>query len=187
MRRRTSPADAIQTGGVSRPIMRMAARDRVLPDENRYVIRVPNATPSLVERYAFDSKASVLAKVRFNRLIDMFFSVTAFSIGSRVDSTMPEGTQFQTDEVYLAVTGTGQEFVVPVQACGRGKHLSLDRTREMFRFCRLSFPELTPRPVGITVRQVNSAEVIAIIELVEEVGEIKVFNEKHYRLVTGGE
>ncbi|WP_058868439.1 hypothetical protein [Chloracidobacterium thermophilum] len=44
---------------------------RIVPDPNLTETKLPDATPGLVSRYALDDEQALLAKVRYNRLIDM--------------------------------------------------------------------------------------------------------------------
>lgn len=49
------------------------------------------------------------------------------------------------------------------------------------------FPNLTPRPVAVQFKIDDKGEVIVMFELTEIEGEIKLVDEKHYRLVSSSE
>ncbi len=49
--------------------------------------------------------------------------------------------------------------------------------------CRKSFPNLVPRPVAVQFVRDANGETIVMFELTEYEGDIRVVDEKHYRLV----
>ncbi len=63
----------IQPAGRSRYRFVLVNADlaRIVPDPNFTETKLPDATPGLVSRYALDDEQALLAKVRYNRLIDM--------------------------------------------------------------------------------------------------------------------
>src|SRR5262249_49076149 len=106
---------------VYRMIQRKATR--IVPSDQQYEIKIPDATPEIVARYALGDEQAALAKVRYNRLIDIFLRVTAYSLQNHLrtsvrTSSAASKSQIETDEVYVAVRNTGQQFIVPVQAKG---------------------------------------------------------------------
>jgi len=42
--------------------------------------KIPDSTPELVGAYALDDEQALLAIVRYNRLIDIFLSLTTYSL-----------------------------------------------------------------------------------------------------------
>jgi hypothetical protein len=45
----------------------------LVPNVNMTVTKVPDCTPGMVAKYAFNDEQALLAKIRYNRLIDVFF------------------------------------------------------------------------------------------------------------------
>ncbi len=43
------------------------------------VVKVPDATPGLVTKYALDDEQGLLARLRYNRLIDIFTGLVCYS------------------------------------------------------------------------------------------------------------
>lgn len=43
-------------------------------------IKTPDATPEIAAAYALSDEQALLAKVRYNRLLDIFLSVAAYSL-----------------------------------------------------------------------------------------------------------
>jgi len=92
------------------------SRTRIVPDKNRFVLTLLDIAGVYVYSHCRRRKDLLLAKVRYNRLIDVFLRVTAYSLQSHLRTTVPDVGQIETDELYVAVRNTGQQFIVPVQA-----------------------------------------------------------------------
>jgi hypothetical protein len=147
---------------------------------NRAVTKVPDATPSIISKYALNDEQAVLAKLRYNRLIDMFLRLTCYSLQNHMRTKVKDIGQIEIDELYLGIDRAGVHHVIPVQAKGGRDRLSTVQVDQDLNFCRERFPTLTCRPVG-AMSLPN--DVIAVFEFVEEDGEIRVLEEKHYKLV----
>lgn len=63
--------------------------------------KVPDATPGIVAKYAFNDEQALLAKVRYNRLVDIFTGVTCYSLQNHLRTTVSEIGQVETDEIYV--------------------------------------------------------------------------------------
>ena len=50
------------------------------PNPNLAVTKVPDATPGIIAKYALSDEQAVLARVRYNRLIDIFLGITCYSL-----------------------------------------------------------------------------------------------------------
>jgi len=70
----------IKGAGTGRYLFTQARTSRIEPDESMLPIKVPNATPEILLANAFDDEQALLAKVRYNRLIDLFLGMTAHSL-----------------------------------------------------------------------------------------------------------
>lgn len=156
---------------------------RIVPSANYLRIKIPDATPEIVTAYALTDEQALLAKVRYNRLIDIFLRVTAYSLQNHLRTTVQDVGQIETDEVYVAVNNTGQQFVIPVQAKGGNDQIGGVQIRQDLALCREKYPALTPRSVAVQFVREQSQEVIVMFELTEAGGEICVVDEKHYKLV----
>jgi hypothetical protein len=183
---RTAPAGqewVMELAG--RAVYRMALRpiSRIVPDPNYQRIKVPDATPELVAAHATTDEQALLAKVRYNRLIDLFLRVTAYSLQSHLRTSVPGVGQIETDEVYVAVNNHGQQFAIPVQAKGGADQIGVVQIAQDLALCRKAFPRLTPRPVAVQFVRDAGDEVIVMFELSEADGHVRVVDQKHYRLV----
>ena len=161
---------------------------RIRPSESLAPIKLPDATPEIVARFALGDEQALLAKVRYNRLIDIFLRVTAYSLQNHLRTTVPDIGQIETDEVYVAVNNVGNQFVIPVQAKGGTYQIGIVQLRQDFALCRQTYPDLAPRPVAVQfVRDLSGAETIVMFALTEIDGDIRALDEKHYRLVPANE
>ena len=189
--RKTLPQDVIDTqpegyewiiegAGDAKYIFKLVPLNRILPNPNLLSIKIPDATPEIIGKYALGDEQALLAKVRYNRLIDVFLGVTAYSLQNHLRTKVPEIGQIEIDEVYVAVDKHGRQFAVPVQAKGGRDQHGVVQASQDIAWCAQRLPDLICRPVAV---QFVSATKIAMFELVEDGGTIKVVEERHYELV----
>lgn len=164
---------------------RLAKINRILPRENQYEIKIPDATPEIIRRHALNDEQALLAIVRYNRLIDIFLGVTAYSLQNHLRTNVPSIGQIETDEIYVGVRKTGEQFVIPVQAKGGTDQLGAVQLQQDLALCRHKFPHLTPRLVAVQFKL--TGKVIVMFEVVLQNDEMKILDERHYRLVPASE
>lgn len=170
----------IEGAGRARYRFRQVRLNRIEPREELLTIKIPDATPEIIGAYALTDEQALLAKVRYNRLIDVFLGVTAFSLQNHLRTTVTGVGQIEIDEIYVGINRHGRQFVVPVQAKGGNDKHGVVQTQQDIVCCAQKFPELTCRAVSA---QFMDDSRIAMFELTVEDGEIKVVDEKHYQLV----
>ena len=49
------------------------------PNRNYASTKIPDSTPGIIAKYAFSDEQAVLARVRYNRLIDIFLGIACYS------------------------------------------------------------------------------------------------------------
>lgn len=174
----------IRLAGRGRYRFVLAKVSRIVPNPSLLEIKIPDATPEIIARHAKSDEQALLAKVRYNRLIDIFLRVAAYSLQSHLRTAIPDVGQIETDELYVAVRNTGQQFIVPVQAKVGKDQLGIVQVEQDLALCQHAFPELTPRLVAVQFVKDKHGETIAMFELVLQGDELKVADEKHYRLVS---
>ena len=89
-------------------------------------------------------------------------------------------SQIEIDEVYVGVDKHGEQFALPVQAKGGSDRLSVVQTAQDPACCREKFAGLTCRPISA---QFMSGDLIAMFELALDGEDVKLVEEKHYKLV----
>jgi len=142
--------------------------------------KVPDSTPGIIERYALTDEQALLAKVRYNRLIDIFSGVTCYSLQNHLRTTVPEMGQVEVDEVYVGVDRRGAHYVFPVQAKGGNDKLGIVQIEQDVALCADKFPELVCRPIAA---QFMSNNLIALLSFEDGPDGLAIADEKHYRLV----
>lgn len=170
----------IQGAGDAKYIFKLVPYNRITPNPNLLSIKIPDATPEIIGCYALGDEQALLAKVRYNRLIDLFLGVTAYSLQNHLRTKVPEVGQIEIDEVYVAVDKHGRQFVIPVQAKGGHDHHGVVQTFQDIAWCAHKLPDLISRPVSV---QFVSDTELAMFELCEKNGVVKIVDEKHYELV----
>lgn len=170
----------VEGAGRSRYRFKQVRLHRIVPREELLTIKVPDATPEIIAAYALSDEQALLAKVRYSRLVDMFLGITAFSLQNHLRTTVKGVGQIEIDEIYVGIDRHGHQFVVPVQAKGGNDKHGVVQTEQDIKCCAEKFPNLTCRAVSA---QFMSEERIAMFELTVVDGEVKVVDEKHYKLV----
>lgn len=170
----------IEGAGRARYRFRLVRLNRIIPREELVTIKVPDATPEIIGAYALGDEQALLAKVRYNRLVDIFLGITAYSLQNHLRTTVKGIGQIEIDEVYVGIDRHGRQFVVPVQAKGGSDKHGVVQTQQDIAFCQQAFKHLLCRPISA---QFMSDDRIAMFELTVIDGVIKVVDEKHYQLV----
>ncbi|MDH2298733.1 hypothetical protein [Cobetia sp. 29-18-1] len=174
----------IEGAGVARYRFKQVKLSRIVPREDLVTVKIPDATPEIIGVNALGDEQGLLAKVRYNRLIDIFLGIAAYSLQNHLRTTVKGLGQIEIDEIYVGVNSNGQQYVIPVQAKGgKDKHGSTQTEQDM-RCCVEKFPDLICRAVSVQFMEDSR---IAMFELIVEDDEIKVVREKHYRLVPSSE
>jgi len=152
----------------------------ITPNPNMATIKIPDSTPQIVANYAQTDEQALLAKVRYNRLVDIFLGIATFSLQNHLRTTVEGIGQVELDEVYVGVDKAGRQYVAPVQAKGGSDKHSAVQTLQDIACCAEKFPKLICRPISA---QFASDDVIAIFELTEDGDSVRIVEEKHYKLV----
>ena len=158
----------------------LVADNPLIPNPNLAETKVPDATPGIVTKYALSDEQALLAKLRYNRLIDIFTGITTYSLQSHLRTTVPSMGQVETDEIYIGLDKKGAHYVVPVQAKGGSDKLSVVQIEQDAGLCAHKFPNLICRPLGA---QFIADEVIVLFEFEQTPAGPRISSEKHYRLV----
>src|SRR5262249_3953136 len=147
-------------------------------------IKVPDATPGMIVKYALSDEQALLAKLRYNRLIDIFTGVTCYSLQSHLRTSVPSLGQVETDEVYVGVDRQGAHYVIPVQAKGGKDRLSVVQIEQDIAVCAEKFEDAICRPLGA---QFIQPDLIALFEFEATSEGVRVRAERHYHLVPSEE
>jgi len=153
---------------------------QVAPNPRLSKIKVLDSTPEIIRRYSLSDEQALLAILRYNRLVDIFTGVTCYSLQSHLRTFVKGTGQVETDEVYIGVSKTGEQFIFPIQAKGAKDSVGIIQVEQDFSVCASKFSALTCRPLAA---QFVEDDLIALFEFERSEGEISIKEEKHYRVV----
>lgn len=170
----------IEGAGRARYRYKLTKVTRILPREDLITIAIPDATPEFVRLYALDDEQALLAVVRYNRLIDTFLGLTTYSLQNHLRTTVKGVGQIEIDELYIGLDKRGCHYVIPVQAKGGGDQIGVVQTSQDLQFAAQKFPGLRCRAIAA---QFMAEGVVALFELTLQDDDIKVVDERHYKLV----
>jgi hypothetical protein len=159
---------------------RLVKISRIQPSENLVTISIPDATPELIRAYALDDEQALLAIVRYNRLIDTFLGLTTYSLQNHLRTTVRGIGQIEIDELYVGLDKRGCHYVIPVQAKGGNDQIGIVQISQDISYVTDKFPGMRCRAIAA---QFMGDNVIALFELTLQADEIKVVEERHYKLV----
>ena len=170
----------IQLAGRARYRFKLARENRILPRAELVTIKVPDATPELIGSYALDDEQALLAIVRYNRLVDVFLGLTTYSLQNHLRTTVKGMGQIEIDELYVGIDTHGCHYVIPIQAKGGNDQISVVQAQQDISACAEKFPGIKCRALSVQFMDDN---IVAMFELTVEKDDVKIVEERHYKLV----
>lgn len=152
----------------------------ITPHPLMTTIKIPDATPGIVARYAKGDEQALLAKLRYNRLVDIFTRVTCYSLQNHLRTTVEGIGQVETDEIYVGVDRNGVQYVFPLQAKGGNDKIGITQIEQDIALCGAKFPQLVCRPLAA---QFIENDRIALFEFSQDEEGVRLHREVHYMLV----
>lgn len=180
---------AIFPGGNAVYVLRAVPFNLIEPRMGIRTVRLPDSTPGVIARYAMSDEQALLARLRYNRLLDIFTGLACYPLQSHLRTSVAvenaiDGTtsrsQVETDDLYVGLDQYGAHYILPVQAKGGADALSVIQIWQDFRVAEQKFPELLARPIAAQFVANNE---IALFEFEESDGNITIIRERHYELV----
>ena len=180
----TQPKDRgwlILGDGDARYRFRLNKLTHIRPTNGLLVRKIPDATPEIISAYALTDEQALLAKVRYNRLIDLFLGVTAYSLQNHLRTKIPNYGQIEIDELYVGLDSRGAQYIIPVQAKGGTDTLGAIQTIQDVTFCQSEkrYKDCIPRAVSA---QFLADDTIALFETTFDGDEVSIVRERHYKL-----
>lgn len=159
---------------------RLVTINRIRPNAQLVAVKVPDATPQIIAAYALTDEQALLAKVRYNKLVDIFLGITTYSLQNHLRTSVKGVGQIEIDEIYVGIDRHGRQYVLPVQAKGGKDQLGVIQTKQDLMYCAAKYPNLVCKALSA---QFLDDDVIAMFELTVAGDEIKIVEERHYKLV----
>ena len=104
----------IRSEGTSRYKFALTSVSKIIPANLLAETKIPDATPGIISTYAMSDEQALLAKLRYNRLIDVFTGVACYSLQSHLRTQIKGIGQVETDELYVGIDKRGAQYVFPV-------------------------------------------------------------------------
>lgn len=166
----------------------------ISPNRQLLTIKVPDATPGVINMYALGDEQALLSKLRYNRLIDIFTRSTCYSLQNHLRTSIEvwnpirerwDGTQVETDEIYVSISANGVHSCVPVEAKGVQDSHNVIQMWQNARVAKSKYPHL---PVRCIAAQSLADGAIALMEVrADDFDDLAVVQEAHYSLVSPSE
>lgn len=181
---------ALFPAGRSYYVFRPVAINQIEPRPGLAKIKIPDSTPGLISRYAMSDEQALLAKVRYNRLLDIFTGMACYSLQNHLRTSIqiegssgdrPSSAQVETDEIYVGIDKHGSHHIIPVQAKGGTDRLSVIQIWQDFQVAGQKFGSLIARPIATQFLDDKS---IALFEFSDAGNQISIARERHYTLVS---
>ena len=185
--RKKAPPDfewVIRPAGRSKYQFVLISEASIVPSSMLAETKIPDSTPGIIEKYALNDEQALLAKLRYNRLIDIFTGLTCYSLQSHLRTSVSSIGQVETDEIYIGIDKRGAHYVLPIQAKGGKDKLGIVQIEQDLAICSEKFPDLICLPIAA---QFMKGQVIALFLLEQTETGVAVASEKHYRLVSPDE
>ena len=116
-----------------------SVKSNITPRDDLLTIKIPDATPEIIAKYSLTDEQALLAKLRYNRLIDTFLQITAYSLQNHLRSSVKHIGQIEIDEIYVGVDKRGVQYVVPVQAKGGTDVLGITQSLQDLAYCEQTY------------------------------------------------
>lgn len=175
----------IRPAGKGRYSMMTILDAPIVPTPDLDVTKIADSTPGIVAKYSLNDEQALLAKVRYNRLIDIFTGVTCYSLQNHLRTTVEGLGQVETDEVYIGIDRYGAHYVFPVQAKGGTDRLNIVQIEQDLALCAAKFPGLNCTAIAAQfIPSPGTSATIALFGFQERGDGAKRVLERHYRLVS---
>lgn len=158
----------------------LVEKARIEPSKLLAETKILDATPGIIAKYAISDEQGLLARRRYNRLIDIFTGVTCYSLQNHLRTTVRGIGQVETDELYVGVDRRGAHYVFPVQAKGGSDKLGIVQIEQDYAMCAQKFPGLICRPIAA---QFADPSLIVLFAFEQTADGLRIVAERHYRLV----
>lgn len=143
----------VGTGKGQYEFVRLARSPYVEIPGDLEIIRILDATPQIVLKYQGSDEQALLARIRYNRLVDIFTGLTTYHLQSHFRSTVKGLGQVEIDDLYIGVNSEGQGFMLPLEAKSADPRdrLGVIQITQMVKFVKQHFEDLPVRPLGVKV------------------------------------
>jgi hypothetical protein len=127
-------------------------------DPSWFITKLHDATPEIVRRFDLSDEQALLARIRYNRLVDLFCRCVAHSLQNHLRTKVEAIGQIEIDELYVGANRQGQHFIIPVQAKKGKDRLGVSQLMQDLEYCRICHPEMQARALGAQLMKHREGE-----------------------------
>lgn len=147
-------------------------------------INIYNGIPEVVEGLLRDDEQSLLTRILYNRLIDIFSGLACFHIQNHFRASVKGEGQVEVDSLYVGVDHDGQLWAIPIEAKSKTESDMIGRIQisQMAKLVRQEFPDLKRRLLAV---KFLADESIVIVEFNDEIepDELGIISVRRFRLI----
>jgi len=192
--RRVLPARILATGHWAiEPAGRGAYAFRLLRNPPHFEIQfreyapvdIYNAIPEVVEGLLQQDEQSLLTRVLYNRLVDIFTGLTCFHIQNHYRSFVAGMGEVELDALYVGVDKTGALFVLPIEAKNQAESEMISRIQvsRMAKLVRQDFVDLRRRILAVKAVADGTIGVVEFDDR-EEPDDFGIVSVSRFRLIS---
>lgn len=170
----------IRPDGRAKYLFSLTSASKIIPNKMLAETKIPDSTPGIIKKYSLTDEQSLLARVRYNRLIDIFTGITCYSLQNHLRTTVKRLGQIETDELYVGLDRKGVHYILPVQSKGGSDKLGIVQIEQDFAMCQQKFPKLVCIPIAA---QFMGDDLIVLFSFEQTKNGVTISDERHYRLV----
>src|SRR5574341_358818 len=144
-----------------------------------------DSTPQIILKYQSTDEQALLARLRYNRLVDIFTGLTAYHLQGHFRTTVEELGQVEIDDLYIGVDTDSNGYGLPVEAKSESPkdRLGVIQITQMVKFARQNFEGLPIRPIGIKAMPADGSLMFFEFTVEEDPDQVETRRIKRYRLV----
>ena len=179
----------IEGAGDAKYLFSLYTKANIVPRTDMQAIQIPDNTPDVIYIHRMTDEQSLLCKIRYNRLIDLFLGNVAYSMQNHLRTKVEGIGQIEIDELYIGVNKRGQQFIIPVEAKVGKDKIGVVQLKQDIAFCKERFPSLICVPIAIQRIGNESDNTVCLFQLAinEKERRVEVVEEKHFVLVSKDE
>ena len=179
---RRGPWMIVGRGKARYAFVKLAASPTIDIQDDLLPILLPSATPEIVLEYAGGDEQGLLAKVHYNRLLDIFLQLMCYHLQNHWRTSIKHKGQCEIDDLYVGLNINGKQFVIPVEAKCAKERLSKTQIAQTIDFAQDRYPKLIIRPVSVQEMKDGSLVLLEFTPAPHP-DEIKIKEMRRYKLV----
>ena len=124
-----------------------------IPFQDYQPVPIYNSIPEIVDGLLRQDEQSLLTRILYNRLVDIFSGLTCFHIQNHYRSFVTDLGEVELDALYVGVNKQGELFVIPIEAKSQSENDLIGRVQisQMIKLVKQDFGNLETSSLTDTV------------------------------------